>query len=138
MPKISHTAEIMPESAIRMLTPYADQCKADGIKVYHLNIGAPDIKSPSSAAEAVAGFQFDHLPYSNSAGTYALRRAIIEKYYKPIGLQFGMDDLLVTVAGSEALRHGQCDRFIRRQDLLIYPGLLRPSDLRERGLRIHL
>ena len=39
MPKISHTAEIMPESAIRMLTPYADQCKADGIKVYHLNIG---------------------------------------------------------------------------------------------------
>jgi len=103
MPKISHTAEIMPESAIRMLTPYADQCKADGIKVYHLNIGAPDIKSPAGAAEAVAGFQFDHLPYSNSAGTYALRRAIIEKYYKPNGIEFELEDLLVTVAGSEAL-----------------------------------
>ena len=103
MPKISHTAEIMPESAIRMLTPYADQAKADGIKVYHLNIGAPDIKSPAGAAEAVAGFKFDHLPYSNSAGTYALRRAIIEKYYKPNGIDFDLDDLLVTVAGSEAL-----------------------------------
>ena len=103
MPKISHTAEIMPESAIRMLTPYADQAKADGIKVYHLNIGAPDIKSPASAAEAVAGFKFDHLPYSNSAGTYALRRAIIEKYYKPNGIDFELEDLLVTVAGSEAL-----------------------------------
>ncbi len=93
----------MPESAIRMLTPYADQCKADGIKVYHLNIGAPDIKSPAGAAEAVAGFQFDHLPYSNSAGTYALRRAIIEKYYKPNGIEFELEVLLVTVAGSEAL-----------------------------------
>jgi len=103
MPKISHTAEIMPESAIRMLTPYADQAKADGIKVYHLNIGAPDIKSPEGAAKAVANFEFDHLPYSNSAGTFALRRAIIEKYYKKIGIDFGLDELLVTVAGSEAL-----------------------------------
>lgn len=103
MPNISHTAEIMPESAIRKLTPYADQAKADGITVYHLNIGAPDIKSPESAVKAVKNFEFDHLPYSNSAGTYALRRAIVEKYYAPIGIKFDVDDMLVTVAGSEAL-----------------------------------
>ena len=103
MPHISHTAEIMPESAIRKLTPYADQAVADGIKVYHLNIGAPDIKSPDSALKAVRDFQFDHLPYSNSAGTYALRRAIAEQYYKPIGIEFELDEMLITVAGSEAL-----------------------------------
>ncbi len=103
MPHISHTAEIMPESAIRKLTPYADQAVADGIKVYHLNIGAPDIKSPDSAMKAVRDFQFDHLPYSNSAGTYALRRAIAEQYYKPIGIEFELDEMLITVAGSEAL-----------------------------------
>ena len=103
MPHISHTAEIMPESAIRKLTPYADQAIGDGVKVYHLNIGAPDIKSPDSAIRAVHDFQFDHLPYSNSAGTFALRRAIAEKYYRPIGIDFDLDEMMVTVAGSEAL-----------------------------------
>ena len=93
----------MPESAIRKLTPYADQAKADGIKVYHLNIGAPDIKSPSGAVKALKEFKFDHLPYSNSAGTFALRRAIIEKYYRRIGIDVDIDEMLVTVAGSEAL-----------------------------------
>lgn len=93
----------MPESAIRKLTPYADQAKGDGVKVYHLNIGAPDIKSPASAVKAVKDYEFDHLPYSHSAGTFALRRALVEKYYNPIGININVNDLLVTVAGSEAL-----------------------------------
>jgi len=103
MPQISNTARIMPESAIRKLTPYADQAKADGVHVYHLNIGAPDIKSPESAVQAVKDFEFDHLPYSNSAGTFALRRALVEKYYQPIGIDITVNDILATVAGSEAL-----------------------------------
>lgn len=103
MPHISNTAEIMPESAIRKLTPYADQAKGDGIKIYHLNIGSPDIKSPEGAYDAVHNYVFDHLPYSNSAGTYSLRNAIVEKYYKRIGINIDINDMLVTVAGSEAL-----------------------------------
>ena len=86
----------MPESAIRKLTPYADQAKADGINVYHLNIGSPDIKSPKGAVEAVKNYTFDHLPYSNSAGTYSLRNAIVEKYYKKIGINITINEMLVT------------------------------------------
>ena len=78
MPKISKSASTIPASAIRMLTPFADKAKADGVKIYHLNIGAPDIKSPASAVKALAEFRFDHLPYSNSAGTIELRRALVE------------------------------------------------------------
>jgi len=86
-----------------MLTPFADKAKSEGVKVYHLNIGAPDIKSPGSAVDAVHSFSFDHLPYSNSAGTAELRRAMLDKYYNRLGLGLSMDDILVTTAGSEAL-----------------------------------
>lgn len=80
MPQISHLAEHMPTSAIRMLNPFAEKAKADGVKVYHLNIGAPDIKSPQSAIDAVRNYQFDHLSYSNSIGSPELRRALLDKY----------------------------------------------------------
>ena len=103
MPSISKSAGNIPASAIRMLTPFADQAKADGVKIYHLNIGAPDIKSPESAAKALADFSFDHLPYSNSAGTIELRKAMVEKYYPKKGIKIGLEDILVTTAGSEAL-----------------------------------
>lgn len=86
-----------------MLTPFADKAKADGVKIYHLNIGAPDIKSPASAVKALAEFRFDHLPYSNSAGTMELRKALAEKYYRKVGINIGVDDILVTTAGSESL-----------------------------------
>lgn len=103
MPVISRLAEHMPPSAIRMLTPLADKAKAEGVKVYHLNIGAPDIKSPKTAVEAIQNYHFDHLPYSDSSGTIELRRSLIDKYYKPLGINFTPDEILVTVAGSEAL-----------------------------------
>lgn len=93
----------MPQSAIRMLTPFAEKAESDGVKVYHLNIGAPDIKSPQSVVDAVHNFNFDHLSYSNSAGTQELRQALLDKYYNRLGMDLTMDDLLVTVAGSEAL-----------------------------------
>ena len=103
MPAISRSAPAIPASAIRMLTPFADKAKADGVKVYHLNIGAPDIKSPDSALEALAGFKFDHLAYSNSAGMIELRTALCTKYYSSVGINVGVDDVLITTAGSEAL-----------------------------------
>ena len=84
-----------------MLTPFADKAKADGVKVYHLNIGAPDIKSPASALRALADYKFDHLPYSNSAGTLELRMSLVEKYYSKVGIDVCADDIIVTTAGSE-------------------------------------
>ncbi len=86
-----------------MLTPFADKAEAEGVKIYHLNIGAPDIKSPESALNAFRAISFDHLPYSNSAGTIELRKALVEKYYPKQGIRIGIDDVLVTTAGSEAL-----------------------------------
>jgi len=112
MPRISRSARSIPASAIRMLTPFADKAKADGVKVYHLNIGAPDIKSPASALKALDEFKFDHLPYSNSAGRLDLRTALVEKYYHKVGIDIAEDDILVTTAGSEALSfifHAACD-----------------------------
>lgn len=103
MPAISRTSKELPASAIRKLSPISDAAEDSGVKVYHLNIGAPDIKSPESAIAAVKSITADHLPYSNSAGTAELRRAIIEKYYRPIGIDITMDEIIVNVAGSEAI-----------------------------------
>lgn len=103
MPHISRLAEYMPSSAIRLLTPFAEKAEADGVKVYHLNIGAPDIKSPQSVIDAIHNYKFDHLSYTNSAGTQELRQALLDKYYNRMGMDLTLDNLLVTVAGSEAL-----------------------------------
>ena len=67
MAKISSKAQAMPASAIRKLVPLADAAKANGTKVYHLNVGQPDIKSPQCALEAVRNNTLDHVSYTNSA-----------------------------------------------------------------------
>lgn len=93
----------MPASAIRRLVPYADAAKKDGVKVYHLNIGQPDIKSPHCAIEAVRNFDLDHVSYSHSAGLIELRKGLVEKYYSRIGIDIDVPDLIITVAGSESV-----------------------------------
>ena len=65
MPKLSNKAIQIPASAIRKLTPFANAAKREGVKVYHLNIGAPDIKSPQSAVDALKNFHMEYLPYSD-------------------------------------------------------------------------
>ncbi len=104
MLKISEKAAAMPASAIRKLVPYADEAKAQGVTVYHLNVGAPDIASPACAINGLKGRleKMHHLSYTNSAGLIDLRRDLVEKYYKKIGLDISVDQLIVTVAGSEA------------------------------------
>lgn len=104
MPQISQKASTMPASAIRKLVPFADAAKAAGTKVYHLNVGAPDIKSPDCALNAVADKcrSLHHLSYTNSAGFIELRKAMIEKYYSKIGIDIDLSDILIDVAGSEA------------------------------------
>lgn len=103
MAKISSKAQAMPASAIRKLVPLADVAKANGTKVYHLNVGQPDIKSPQCALEAVRNNTLDHVSYTNSAGMIELRQGLVEKYYKKIGIDLTVPEILVTVAGSEAV-----------------------------------
>ena len=103
MPQISDKSRALPASAIRKLTPFADAAKAEGVKVYHLNVGAPDIKSPECALDAVRGIKLDHLSYTNSAGSIELRKALIEKYYRKIGIDIELPEIIVNVAGSEAV-----------------------------------
>lgn len=102
--KISDKAAQMPASAIRKLVPLADAAKARGTKVYHLNVGAPDIKSPQCAIDGIINKcrEVDHFPYTNSAGMLELRRDMVEKYYKKLGLNISVDEILINVAGTEA------------------------------------
>ena len=104
MLKVSRRAHEMPASAIRKLVPFAEAAEASGVKVYHLNVGAPDIKSPDCATQAVSArcAGMHHLSYTHSAGLIELRKAMVEKYYKPLGLDVEVSQLLITVGGSEA------------------------------------
>ena len=103
MLNISHKSELMPASAIRKLVPFADAAKAEGVKVYHLNVGQPDIKSPACALDAVKNNTLDHVSYTNSAGLIELRKGLVEKYYRNIGIDIDVPELIVTVAGSEGV-----------------------------------
>ncbi len=103
MATISNKAQAMPASAIRKLVPLADAAKKQGVKVYHLNLGQPDIKSPKCALDAVKNFSQENVSYSHSAGLMELRKGLVEKYYKKIGIDITVDELIVTVAGSESV-----------------------------------
>lgn len=102
MPKISQKGLNMPESPIRKLVPYADAAKKNGVKVYHLNIGQPDIKTPDLALEAVKNSVIEVLEYSHSAGFESYRRKLA-KYYRSHQLPVEMEDIIITTGGSEAL-----------------------------------
>lgn len=93
----------MPASAIRKLVPYADAAKKQGVKVYHLNIGQPDIDSPECALNAVKGNMPQHVSYSHSAGIMELRQGLVEKYYRKIGIDIEVPEIIITVAGSESV-----------------------------------
>ena len=103
MATISNKAQAMPASAIRKLVPLADAAKKTGVKVYHLNLGQPDIKSPKCALDAVRNYNQENVSYSHSAGLMDLRKGLVEKYYKKIGINITVDELIVTVAGSESV-----------------------------------
>lgn len=102
MPKISNKGIQMPESPIRKLVPYADIAKKNGNKVYHLNIGQPDIKTPEVALQAVKNADIKVLEYSHSAG-FESYRVKLSEYYKTQGLPIDVADIIITTGGSEAL-----------------------------------
>ncbi len=102
MPKISIKGQQMPESPIRKLVPYAEQAKKKGHKVYHLNIGQPDIKTPQVALDAIKNTNIEVLEYSHSAGFESYRNKL-SAYYKKTGLPVEPQDIIITTGGSEAL-----------------------------------
>ena len=92
----------MPESPIRKLVPFAENAKRKGKKVYHLNIGQPDIQTPSVALEAIKNFDNNVVEYSHSAGFESYRKGLAS-YYQSLDIDVSYNDLMVTTGGSEAL-----------------------------------
>lgn len=102
MPEISNKGKKMPESPIRKLAPYAEIAKKKGHKVYHLNIGQPDIKTPEVAINAVKNIDLSIIEYSHSAGNESYRRKLSE-FYKKQNVAVDFEDIIITTGGSEAL-----------------------------------
>lgn len=103
MPKVSNKGVEMPSSPIRKLVPYSDAAKARGVKVFHLNIGQPDIETPRFALDALNDYRWKVLAYTHSAGEYSTRKKLTE-YYKKWGINITEDEIILTNGGSEALQ----------------------------------
>ncbi len=102
MPKISQKGAKMPQSPIRKLVPFAEHAKKEGTKVYHLNIGQPDIKTPEVALNAVKNNTLEVLAYSRSEGSETYRTKLAA-YYEKNEIHVSSDNIIITTGGSEAL-----------------------------------
>jgi aspartate aminotransferase len=102
MPEISIRGRRMPESPIRKLAPYAEIAKQKGHKVYHLNIGQPDIKSPEIAIEAIKNMDLKIIEYGPTAGYESYRKKLAQFYINQ-SVKVGYEDIMITTGGSEAL-----------------------------------
>ena len=102
MPDISLKGRHMPASPIRKLTPFAEKAKSEGKKVYHLNIGQPDIETPEGMLNAVKNIQFKVWAYTASEGTLSYRKKLVQ-YYNKLNYQLAPENIIVTTGGSEAI-----------------------------------
>ena len=102
MPQISTKGRIMPPSPIRKLAPYAELAKSKGVKVYHLNIGQPDIPTPKIGMEAVRHNDLTVVEYSHSMGIESLRKQMVQ-YYRGWGINVDHNQIMITNGGSEAI-----------------------------------
>src|SRR6187551_1426905 len=105
MLNISTRGQHMPASPIRKLVPYAEAAKKRGTKVYHLNIGQPDIETPAYILDAVRNSDFKVLEYSHSAGNESYRKKMVG-YYNKVGISIDPQQILITTGGSEAILFG--------------------------------
>lgn len=99
---VSTRGNQMPASPIRKLVPYAEAAKRKGIKVYHLNIGQPDIETPPAIMDAVKNVNMPVLEYSHSAGLESYRKKLVE-YYARVGIEVTYEQIMITTGGSEAI-----------------------------------
>lgn len=102
MLQISEKGKNAPASPIRKLTPYADAAQKRGTKIYHLNIGQPDIKSPEIIWDTLKNYDVSPIAYTDSKGNLALREKICKRFAND-GIDINLDDILVTTGGSEAM-----------------------------------
>ena len=102
MPSISLKGKKMPASPIRKLVPFSEEAKKRGVKVYHLNIGQPDIETPENVIQKIRNFDMKVLEYSHSAGMISYRKKLVE-YYKSCNIEVTPDEMIVTTGGSEAI-----------------------------------
>ncbi|NDV68256.1 pyridoxal phosphate-dependent aminotransferase [Dysgonomonas sp. 25] len=102
MPNISDRGIEMPSSPIRKLAPLSDSAKARGLKVYHLNIGQPDLPTPEAALDAIRNIDRKILEYSPSDGYRSYREKLVS-YYAKFNINVSADDIIITTGGSEAV-----------------------------------
>jgi aspartate aminotransferase len=102
MPKVSLKGQHMPPSPIRKLVPFAEQAKRDGKKIFHLNIGQPDIESPNVMLDAIRNTKLKLIEYSHSAGMESYRRKLVE-YYNKYQINIDYTNIMITTGGSEAI-----------------------------------
>jgi len=105
MPQVSQRGAQLPSSPIRKLAPLAAQAKKEGVKVYHLNIGQPDLPTPQKGLDALKTITRTTLEYSPSEG-YAFLREKLTEYYKRYNVSVSPDEIIVTTGGSEAILLG--------------------------------
>lgn len=102
MPAVSEKGKAMPPSPIRKLVPYAEQAKRNGTTIYHLNIGQPDIETPTTMLDAIHNFSPKVVEYSHSAGMESYRKKLV-KYYADYNIALDYQDIMITTGGSEAI-----------------------------------
>ncbi|GAB4368714.1 MAG: pyridoxal phosphate-dependent aminotransferase [Calditrichia bacterium] len=102
MPRLSQRSNLMPPSPIRKLVPFAEEARRRGIKVYHINIGQPDIHSPAEFMDAFRHHNLEVLPYGHSAGLWEYRDELV-KYYAQYDIHITSEEIVVTTGGSEAI-----------------------------------
>ncbi len=102
MPTVSERGRIMPDSPIRKLAPLAEKAKERGIKVYHLNIGQPDLPTPPEALKAIRSIDRTVLEYTPSEGILSFRKKLV-KYYQKFNIDVDVEDIIITTGGSEAV-----------------------------------
>jgi aspartate aminotransferase len=118
MPKVSHKGEHMPASPIRKLVPFAETAKKKGRKIYHLNIGQPDIETPEVMMNAIKNTDIKILEYSHSAGIESYRKKLAG-YYGSFNINIDQDDIIITTGGSEAIEIAMMTCFNPGDEIII-------------------
>lgn len=144
MPSISNKANDMPASPIRKLVPYAEAAKKKGIKIFHLNIGQPDIETPPSFLNAVKNADVKVLEYSHSAGNESYRKKLCH-YYKEYDINIDHNDVIITCGGSEAIEIAMMTCFNAGDEIIIpepfyanYNGFSKAADVTVKPIRSYI
>jgi aspartate aminotransferase len=144
MPEISHKAEHMPPSPIRKLVPFAEKAKKEGKKIFHLNIGQPDIETPEVMLDAIRNSKIRVIEYTHSAGVESYRRKLAE-YYQRFKMPVNFEDVMITTGGSEAIEIAMMTCFNPGDEIIIpepfyanYNGFSCAADLVIKPIRSYI